>query len=101
MPLLGSRTAQPFCKSSGEASVGPKRKDSLGLPNRFYLRSGSFYYAHPGGKWENLGKDLAAAKKRAEHYADPTDTYGTMSWYLDQFIIDCEQRVEEAVAAHA
>lgn len=74
--------------------MGRKRKDSsLGLPTRVYLRSGSFYYAHPGGKWENLGKDLAAAKKRAEHYADPTGSYGTMSWYLDQFIIDCEQRV--------
>lgn len=76
--------------------MGRKRKDtSLGLPNRVYLRSGSFYYAHPGegGKWENLGKDLAAAKKRAEHYADPTGTYGTMAWWLDQFIIDLEQLV--------
>jgi integrase len=75
--------------------VGRKRKDdSLGLPPRVYLRRGSFFYVHPGnGKWENLGQDLAKAKKRAEHYADPTGTYGLMSWFLDQFIIDCEQRV--------
>jgi integrase len=74
--------------------VGRKRKDgSQGLPQRVYLRSGTFYYAHRSGKWENLGKDLAAARKRAEHYNDPTGTYGTMGWFLDQFIIDCEQRV--------
>jgi integrase len=58
-----------------------------------YLRSGSFYYVHQSGKWENVGRDLAAARKRAEHYNDPTGTYGTMAWFLDQFIIDCEQRV--------
>jgi len=74
--------------------VGRKRKDdSLGLPQRVYLRHGTFYYAHLSGKWENLGRDLGSAKKRAEHYNDPTGTYGTMTWFLDQFVIDCEQRV--------
>lgn len=75
--------------------MGRKRKDnSQGLPQRVYLRSGTFYYVHATtGKWENIGKDLAAARKRAEHYGDPTGTYGTMAWYLDQFIINCEQRV--------
>jgi integrase len=74
--------------------VGRKRKDpAQGLPARVYLRSGSFYYVHrETGRWENIGKDLAGAKKRAEHYNDPTGAYGTMSWFLDQFIIDCEQR---------
>ena len=75
--------------------MGRRRKDdSQGLPLRVYLRSGTFYYAHrETGKWENLGCDLAAAKKRADHYNDPTGTYGTMAWFLEQFIIDCEQRV--------
>jgi len=74
--------------------VGRKRKDSSqGLPPRVYLRHGTFYYVHQNGKWENLGRDLAAARKRAEHYNDPTGTYGTMTWFLDQFIIHCEQRV--------
>lgn len=75
--------------------MGRKRKDpSQGLPERVYLRSGTFYYVHrETGRWENIGKDLAAAKKRAEHYNDPAGTYGTMSWFLDQFIIDCEQRL--------
>lgn len=74
--------------------MGRRRKDdSLGLPQRVYLRHGSFYYAHPGGKWENLGKDLGAAKRKAEHYADPTGTYGTMAWYMQQFLMDFEQQV--------
>jgi hypothetical protein len=74
--------------------VGRRRKDaSQGLPPRVYLRSGTFYYVHASGKWENIGRDLLAAKKRAEHYSDPTGLYGTMTWFLDQFIIDCEQRV--------
>lgn len=74
--------------------MGRKRKDdSQGLPERVYLRSGTFYYAHrTTGKWENLGKDLSSARKRAEHYNDPTGTYGSMTWFLDQFLIDCEAR---------
>lgn len=77
--------------------MGRKRSDqSQGLEGtRLYLRHGSFYYVHRDtGRWENVGKDLAAAKKRAEHYNDPTGTFGLTSWYLDQFIIDCEARVK-------
>jgi integrase len=74
--------------------MGRKRKDdSLQLPSRVYVRAGTFYYVHADtGRWENLGKDLGAARKRADHYNDPTGTYGTMTWFLDQFVIDCEQR---------
>jgi integrase len=79
--------------------VGRKRKDdSQGLPERVYLRRGTFFYAHRDtGKWENLGKDLGAARKRAEHYNDPTGTYGSMAWWLDQFVIDFEQQVAAKV----
>lgn len=75
--------------------MGRKRKDdSQGLPERVYLRHGSFFYVHRGtGKWENLGKDLTVARKRAEHYSDPTGSFGTVSWFLDAFIADCRQRV--------
>lgn len=75
--------------------MGRRRKDdSQGLPPRVYLRHGSFYYVHRDTqRWENIGGDLAAARKRAEHYSDPTGTYGTMTWWLQQFLIDCEQRV--------
>lgn len=75
--------------------MGRKRKDdSLGLPERLYARRGAFYYVHrDDGRWEPLGRDLAAAKARADHYNDATGTYGSMAWFLDQFIADCEQRV--------
>jgi integrase len=69
--------------------VGRRRKDDKqGLPSRVYLRSGTFYYVHRSGKWEGIGKDLGDARKRAEHYNDPTGTYGTAGWWLDQFLID-------------
>lgn len=75
--------------------MGRKRKDdSLQLPDRLYVRSGTFYYVHRDTqRWEGVGKDLAAAKKRADHYNDPAGTYGTMTWFLDQFLIDCTARV--------
>lgn len=74
--------------------MGRRRKDdSQGLPQRVYLRRGTFFYVHPAGKWENLGKDLAAARRKAEHYADPSGTYGTMTWWLQQFLLDFEQQV--------
>jgi integrase len=74
--------------------VGRKRKDdSQGLPQRVYLRRGSFFYVHRSGKWENLGHDLAAARRKAEHYADPSGTYGTMTWWLQQFLVEFEHQV--------
>ena len=75
--------------------MGRDRKDaSQGLPRRVYLRRGTFFYVHAdGAKWENLGKDLSTARKRADHYNDPVGLFGTMVWYMDQFILDCEQRV--------
>ena len=77
--------------------MGRKRTNSdLGLDGtRLYWRNGSLYYVHRDTKrWENVGKDVEAAKKRADHYNDPTGTFGLTTWYLDQFIIDCEARVK-------
>ncbi len=81
--------------------MGRKRKDdSQGLPPRVYLRRGTFFYVHRDtGKWENLGHDLAAARKRAEHYNDPTGSFGTMQWFLTQFLVHCEQRVASRTMA--
>lgn len=80
--------------------MGRKRKDKRqGLPRRVYLRSGSFYYVHPSGKWENLGKDLASARKKAEHFNDPSGLYGTVRWFLDSFLVDCAARVKAGTLA--
>jgi integrase len=81
--------------------MGRKRKDaSQGLPSRVYLRRGTFFYVHrETGTWENIGRDLEAARRRAEHYNDPSGTYGLMAWFLTQFLIDCAQRVAAGTMA--
>lgn len=39
-----------------------KRKNDRHLPDRMYLRFGTYYYANPKtGKWDNLGRDQVAA----------------------------------------
>ena len=50
--------------------MGRRRKSNpLNLPPRVYAKHGAFYYHHPWppphGKWEHLGRDLDAVKRRA------------------------------------
>ena len=74
--------------------MGRRRKNNqLGLPPRVYLRHGAFYYAHPNGKWERIGTDAAEARRRGELYNDPDERYGTMAYWLDQFVVYCQKRV--------
>src|SRR5262249_28543898 len=53
-----------------------------------------FYYRHRDGRWERIGTDVAAAKKRAALYNDPSGVYGTVGYWLDRFLVDCETRVK-------
>ncbi|SUW59058.1 site-specific tyrosine recombinase XerC [Burkholderia oklahomensis] len=74
--------------------MGRKRKNNdLGLPDRVYPKHGAFYYVHRDGRWERLGTDLAEAKRKGNLYNDPDSTYGTMAYYLDEFVVHCEKRV--------
>lgn len=81
--------------------MGRKRKDGdpLGLAGtRLAPRRGSFWYRHratqeQAERWENLGTDLAEAKRLAKLYNNPGDEYGTISYWLDRFILDCRARV--------
>jgi integrase len=80
--------------------VGRPRKDpSQRLPKRVYLRSGSFYYVHHDGRWERLGPDLAHARKAAEAYNADSPMYGTMAYWLDQWIKYLKTRVATASLA--
>lgn len=80
--------------------MGRHRKTGAGLPARLYQRRGTWFYAHRDtGRWENLGTDEAAARRRAEHYNDPRGVYGTLAWWLEQWLIDCEQRVAAGTLA--
>lgn len=75
------------------ATMGRRRKNDTGLPPRVYLRSGTYYYAHRDGKWENLGKELDAAARKARLINDPDSRHGTLLYALDLFLEDCERRV--------
>lgn len=74
--------------------AGRRRNNPLGLEPRVYAKHGAFYYVHRDGRWEKLGTDIAKANERARLYSDTLEQFGTMSYWLDMFIVDCEARVK-------
>lgn len=76
-------------------AMGRQRKEgSQGLEPRVYVRRGTHFYVHRDtGRWESLGKDKDAANRRARIYNDPECLYGTVVYWMEQFLIDCEARV--------
>ena len=79
--------------------MGRRRKNDLGLEPRVYLNHGAFYYVHPSGKWERRGTDKDEANRKARIHNDPDSLYGTMVYWLDQFLLHCEQRVKHKTLA--
>lgn len=80
--------------------MGRKRKNNpLGLPERVYISHGAFYYVHRSGTWEPLGTDVAEAKRKGNLYNDPNSTHGTMEWFLNAFVVECEKRVARSELA--
>ena len=76
-----------------------RKHNPLNLPDRVYPKHGAFYYFHRNGKWERLGTDLAEARRKGNILNGMTTSYGTMSYYLDAFIINCEKRQEKGSLA--
>ncbi len=77
--------------------MGRKRKDDdpLGLAGtRLQWHRNKFWYRHRDGKWEAIGTDVTEAKRRAKLYNNPGDNFGTVSYWLDMFLIDCAVRVK-------
>ncbi len=74
--------------------VGRRKDNPLGLEPRVYIKHGAFYYVHRDGRWEKIGKDIEKANQRAKLYNDTQGEYGTMAYWLDMFIVDCEARVK-------
>ncbi|MGB3287965.1 MAG: tyrosine-type recombinase/integrase [Burkholderiaceae bacterium] len=69
--------------------------DPFGLAgSRLSWSRNKFWYRHRDGRWENVGTDVAEAKKIARTYNDPGDMYGTVSYWLDMFLADCRARVK-------
>lgn len=75
--------------------VGRRKNNPLGLEPRVYAKHGAFHYVHRDGSWERLGTDIEQANKRARLYNDTDGLYGTMPYWLDMFIADCEDRVRK------
>lgn len=80
--------------------MGRRRKNpDSGLEPRVYPKHGAFYYVHRDGTWERLGKDLEAANRKARVFNDPDGMYGTIVYWMDRFVIDCEARVKTGTLA--
>lgn len=79
--------------------MGRKRDNPLNLPDRVYPKHSSFYYVHPSGQWENLGKNLEEAKRIGEAYNKASGSDSKMPFFLDAFLIACEKRVEKETMA--
>lgn len=76
------------------ATMGRKRAETnKDLEPRVYLKHGAYYYVHNTGKWERLSTDKDEANRKARVFNDPTNLHGTLVYWLDQFLIDCERRV--------
>lgn len=68
------------------------RKLEQGLPKGIYLKSGTFY-AVVRNKWIGLGKDLGVATSKAKELYDGVPAAGTMSHWLDQWILELGKQV--------
>ena len=79
--------------------AGRRKNNSLGLEPRVYMKHGAFYYVHRDGRWEKLGKDIERANARARLYNDSNGLYGTVAYWLDMFVVECENRVRSGAMA--
>ncbi len=77
------------------ATMGRRRKDAdHGMEPRVYQKHGAYFYVHrDSGRWESLGKDKDGANRKARVYNDPDGLFGTVVYWMDKFLIDCEARV--------
>jgi integrase len=76
------------------ATMGRKRKFAdTGLEPRVYQKHGALYYVHRDGRWERLGTDKAEANQKARLYNDPDGQFGTLVYWLDMFLANCQERV--------
>lgn len=80
--------------------MGRRRKNQdAGLESRVYERHGAFYYVHRDGRWQHLGRDKQTANRKARVFNDPVGRFGTIVYWLDLFIIECETRVKAGTMA--
>ena len=66
--------------------MGRKRKHHKHLPQRVYLRSGTYYFVDYVGKWHNLGRDYAPAMATYGQLADDKSPCRTMGDIIDRYM---------------
>lgn len=71
--------------------MGRKRKDGNDLPQRMYLRSGTYYYVDTSNRWHNLGRDLTQAKTQLATHVRPV---------LEESFAELSRRYLEQVSVH-
>src|SRR6266436_6506230 len=68
--------------------MGRRRKFDKHLPQRVYLRRGSYFYVDLSGKWLNLGRDMSAVYRKLAEFADVPRACSTMSGIFDRYLIE-------------
>jgi hypothetical protein len=87
---LGSATVRFALPGIGYWERLIDRPQRFGLAGtRMAFKFNAFYYRHRDtGKWERISTDLVEAKRRAALYNNPGDSFGTIGYCLDLFLVD-------------
>jgi integrase len=59
-----------------------------------YFKHSSWYYVHHDMRWERLGTDFTTAKAKAETYNGARPSFGTMSYWLEEWKKHLDERVK-------
>jgi len=68
--------------------MGRRRKLDKHLPQRVYLRRGSYFYVDLGKKWRNLGRDPVSMYRKLAEIIDTPRNCATLSGVLDRYLIE-------------
>jgi len=75
--------------------MGKKRKTNKHLPERMYLKSGSYYFVDYFNKWHNLGRVYVEALAEYGSHVDPDRPCRTMAELLDRYLLEVSPKKSE------
>ncbi len=68
--------------------MGRKRRTDKHLPERMYLKSGSYYFVDYSNKWHNLGRVYIDALSEYGRHRDPDKHCRTIGDLLDRYLLE-------------
>jgi integrase len=68
--------------------MGRKRKSDKHLPQRVYLRRGSYFYVDLASKWHNLGRDQSSMYRKLAEIMDTPRNCPALSGVFDRYLIE-------------